>query len=391
VRINGGIPQPLVDDTQCFTQVANTSTDITITTITTIDLGAPGFNQTSRCFLGGTEAVYVAPNSVYLSTSRYPQIKYDAQQARWIYPDVNEFRTDIHKFAIENNTVSYRASGDVVGHLGWSPERNSYRLSEYNNDLRIVTFTGITGWGSPDDATKSNAPSPSPATLTILRETTDGKLGAVASLPNAKRPQPIGLPNEQVYGVRFVGDRGYVVTFRRTDPLYILDLSNPADPAQAGEIKITGFSDYLFPMANGLLLGVGKEADPSGFVQGVKVSLFDVKSASQPRIIDSLTFGGTGSYSGLDFSSHGISMLSVGNTQRIALPLLLTELGSQNYQIVAHHLQKLEVNEQAGTLRVLDKVGAPTGSYDITYYDRALHIGEQVYYYSNGMINFANW
>jgi Beta propeller domain len=390
VRINGGSPQPLMADTQCYTQVANTSNDITITTITTIDLGAPGFSQSSRCFLGGTEAVYVAPNNVYLSTSRYPQIKYDQQLARWIYPNISEIRTDIHKFAIDGNSVSYRASGDVAGHLGWSPERYSYHLSEYNDDLRAVTFTGTTGWGLPDDANNPNAPPPSPATLSILREA-DGKLGAVATLPNAQHPGPIGLPNEQVYAVRFMDERGYVVTFRRTDPLYILDLSNPADPLQAGEIKASGFSDYLFPMANGLLLGVGKEADASGIVQGVKVSLFDVKSASQPRIMDSLTFGGRGSYSGLDFSSHGISMMSVGNTKRIALPLQLTEVGSQNFQPTAHYLQKLEVNEQAGTLRMLDSVSAPAGSYYNLYYERALHIGEQVYYYSNGGFNYAHW
>jgi uncharacterized secreted protein with C-terminal beta-propeller domain len=390
VRINGGASQPLMADSQCYTQVANTSNDITITTITTIDLSAPGFSQSSRCFLGGTEAVYVAPNNVYLSTSRYPQIKYDQQQARWIYPDVSEFRTDIHKFAIDGNAVTYRASGDVAGHLGWNPERNSYQLSEYKNDLRVVTFTGMTGWGSPDDANNSKAPPPSPATLSILREA-DGKLGAVATLPNAQHPAPIGLPNEQVYAVRFLDNRGYVVTFRRTDPLYILDLSNPADPLQTGAIKTNGYSDYLFPIANGLLLGVGKEADASGIVLGVKVSLFDVKSASQPRIIDSLTFGGSGSYSALEFSSHGISMMSVGNTKRIALPLQLTEVDSQNFQTTAHYLQKLEVNEQAGTLSKLDKVSAPAGSNYYLNYERALHIGEQVYYYSNGIFNYALW
>lgn len=390
VRINGGAPQPLMNDSQCYTQVANSSNDITITTITTIDLAAPGFSQTSRCFLGGTQAVCVAPSNVYLSTLRYPQSKYDQQQARWIYPDGSELRTDIHKFAIDGNAVSYRASGDVAGHFGWTPERNSYQLSEYNNDLRVVTFTGTRGWGSPDDANNPKAPPPSPATLSILREA-DGKLGAVATLPNAQHPAPIGLPNEQIYAVRFMGERGYVVTFRRTDPLYILDLSNPADPLQAGEIKASGYSDYLFPMANGLLLGVGKEADANGMVQGVKVSLFDVKSPSQARVIDSLTFGGPGSYSALEFSSHGISMIRVGNTQRIALPLQLSEVDSQNIQTTAHYLQKLEVNEQAGTLRMLDNVSLPAGSNYYLNYERALHIGEQVYYYAYGGFNFANW
>jgi hypothetical protein len=72
--------------------------------------------------------------------------------------------------------------------------------------------------------------------------------------------------------------------------------------------------------------------------------------------------------------------------------LLLTEVGSQNYEPTAHHLQKLEVNEQAGTLQILGNVGAPPGSNNyILNYERALHIGEQVYYYSNGAFNYANW
>jgi hypothetical protein len=107
--------------------------------------------------------------------------------------------------------------------------------------------------------------------------------------------------------------------------------------------------------------------------------------------MDSLTFGGRGSSSGLDFSNHGISMMSVGDTKRIALPLQLTEVGSQNFQTTAHYLQKLEVNEEAGTLRMRDSVSAPASSYDSLYYERALHIGEQVYYYANGGFNYALW
>jgi len=148
----------------------------------------------------------------------------------------------------------------------------------------------------------------------ILRErASDQSLQVVGQLPNTQRPAAIGLPGEQVYAVRMLGERGYVVTFRQVDPLYVLDLSNPADPKQAGELKVPGFSDYLFPMGDGLLFGVGKDADASGRQGGVKVALFDVKDPARPAALASLTFGQRGSATALDASSHGINLFQRGS------------------------------------------------------------------------------
>jgi uncharacterized secreted protein with C-terminal beta-propeller domain len=88
---------------------------------------------------------------------------------------------------------------------------------------------------------------------------------------------------EQIQGVRFVGDRGYVVTFRQTDPLYVLDLTDPTAPKVTGELKVLGFSAYLHPLDGHLLIGVGSDATEQGRITGTQVSLFDVSDPANPK------------------------------------------------------------------------------------------------------------
>ena len=87
---------------------------------------------------------------------------------------------------------------------------------------------------------------------------------------------------ERIYSVRFIGTTGYVVTFRQTDPLYTLDLRDPAAPKVVGELKIPGYSAYLHPAGDGRLLGLGQDANAQGRVQGMQVSLFDVRDPAHP-------------------------------------------------------------------------------------------------------------
>ena len=347
VRIDGGAAQALVTDTDCYVQPKNASYGIEITTITVFDLQSSTLQRSSRCFVGGTEALYMAPSSLYLATSRYTPTTTDVG-VRF----APQTRTDVHKFAIDGQKIApsnglvidYRGSGEVPGHLGWDPQKNSYRMSEWKGDLRMLSFTGEAGWGP----VAQDAKTASPATLTILRERpADRTLQIVSQLPNAQRPQALGKPGEQVYGVRFLGDRGYLVTFRRVDPLYVLDLGDPSDPKSVGELLIPGFSDYLFPVGEGLLLGVGKDATESGQISGVKVALFDVADPAQPKQLSALTFGNAGSSSGLDYSRHGIDLFTTGRLTRVALPMVLA---NQTWSNWVHGLQRLEVDAGARTL-----------------------------------------
>jgi len=381
VSINGGPSQPLLADTDCWLQKNNASSQVALTTLTAIDLGSPTWARSTRCFAGGTEALYMSTSSIYIATSRN---EFQIQQNRTVFaPDMN---TDIHKFSVDGANFNYRGSGSVKGNLGWDRDRTPYRLSEHNGDLRVLSFTGQTGWLTPDDA--ASTLKPSPATLTVLRErTSDASLQTVATLPNAQRPEALGKPGEQVYAVRFLGDRGYVVTFRRTDPLYVLDLSNPADPRTAGVLEVPGFSDWLFPLDGGLLFGVGKDASEQGQVLGVKVALFDVRDAANPKLLDSKRFGQAGSSSGLDYSSHGIAQLGVANRTRLALPVISSQNNDTQRTI---SLQRFEVDSSARTLNVKPAIELGESTFDL-FSARSLLQGELVHYLSDGALRSWAW
>jgi hypothetical protein len=380
ISVNGGASQPLVDSGECWLQPANPSTQVSITTLTTIDLGAPGNPRISRCFVGGTEALYMSPQAIYLATTRN---EVQTLQGRPFF--VPEMRTDIHKFGVAGGRIDYRGSGSVNGSLGWDRERTPYRMSEHDGDLRVVSFTGSTGWISAADA---GSVAPSPATLTVLRErSSDASLQVVATLPNSRRPEPIGKAGEQVYAVRFLGPQAYVVTFRRTDPLYVLDLTDPADPKRAGELQVPGFSDWLFPLDGGLLFGVGKDASADGRVQGVKVALFDVRDAANPRLLDSRNYGAPGSSSALDYSAHGLSLQVVDGVTRLALPLQLLPAGQG---FVQQQLQRFEVDRTARSLRALAPIELGNGWADLASV-RSLQLGEQLYHLRDGKLLSWDW
>ena len=386
MRRNGGAPAPMLADTDCWTQPTNGSTNIVVTTVTLLDLRAADLAPKSRCFVGGSEALYMTPDSLYLATTR------------WVYTATGggspiaypaEIRTDIHKFALAGGDISYRASGEVAGHLGWEPAFNSYRFSEWNGDLRVISFTGTTGWLPTTDPTASNATPPSPARLTVLRErSSDQSLQPVATLPNAQHPEPLGKPGEQLRAVRFIGTRGYVVTFRSIDPLYVLDLADPADPRVAGALEVPGFSDQLLPMADGLLLGVGRDVDGNGRTAGVKVALFDVRNPALPGQLASITMGAAGSSTALDGSPHGINWLTQGNVARVALPAALT---GSDWTGLMQGLRRFEVDTAARTLRQLQALGVAAPGGEGWYQDRSLQIGGQVYYLRGGTLSTFDW
>jgi len=160
--------------------------------------------------------------------------------------------------------------------------------------------------------------------LTILTESTieseSGNLlpilSTVATIPNDLRPEKIGKPGEDIYGVRFLGDRGYVVTFRQTDPLYVMDLANPADPFIAGELEMPGFSEYLQLLDEDTLLGIGRSEN-----WDVQVSLFDVSDPANPSLVETST---AGSYSSASYDYHSIAWVHNSITARTKLAFPVT-------------------------------------------------------------------
>lgn len=392
-RLADGSTRPLLSETDCWVQPANASLNLSVTTITVFDLRAPSLVPASRCFIGGTEALYMTPQSIYLASTRwlYTVTSGGGTVAPLRYPAT--MRTDVHKFGFDAATgqLTYRASGEVEGHLGWDAERKSYRLGEHEGLLRVLSFTGSIGWLTAADASST---APSPALLTVLHEVANSggaRLEAMATLPNARRPQPLGKPGEQVHGVRFAGPRGYVVTFRQIDPLYVLDLADAADPKVAGVLEAPGFSDHLVPLSDRLLLGVGKEVDAAtNRVGGVKVWLFDVADATKPRELATQVFGSGGSASGLDQSRHGLTLQQLGDTMRLATPLFLVDAGFSNPR---DRLQRLEVDLNAGTLRAKPPLAppAPAPSPGSIAQQRSVLIGDNVYWLQAGRLSGYAW
>ena len=133
-----------------------------------------------------------------------------------------------------------------------------------------------------------------------------------------RTPRKSARPNEGLFGVRFIGDRAFAITFRQIDPFYVLDLANPADPRIAGQLLIPGFSDFLHPVTQNLLLGLGRESN------NTKVELFDVSVLEQPQSRGRIVLDGWTSYSEAEFERHAFTYLPADSADRFAIPATVT-------------------------------------------------------------------
>ncbi len=234
--------------------------------VLSLDMTRPLDSGNAVTLFGAADTVYASTGSLYTATYAFPPMMPLMESGDPASDPAPEFTSQIHRFDITDPTgASYVASGEAPGRL-----LNQWAMSEYDGHLRVATTDGSPWWGGADTATSSS--------VVVFR--TDGR-----DLVPTGVVDGLGV-NEDIVGVRFIGPTGYVVTFRRTDPLYVLDLSDPAAPTMDGELKITGYSGYLHPVGEGYLLGVGQEATEDGMAIGTKVSLFDVSDPTAPAEVD---------------------------------------------------------------------------------------------------------
>lgn len=244
--------------------------------VVSVDLAGDLTPGAGASVVADAQSVYASPDTLYVAFTD------------WQSPE----STQIHAFDITDPAAAvYTASGSVSGRL-----LNQWALSEHAGHLRVATTEGDTWGGMIDDVAVQPAPdvpgtrpapppsTPSQSAVTVLAAQGD-------ALVAVGRVEGLG-PDERIYSVRFMGDVGYVVTFRETDPLYTLDLSDPTAPRVLGELKILGYSAYLHPLGDGLLLGVGQDATQEGRTLGTQLSLFDVSDLSTPSRLHQVTLPG---------------------------------------------------------------------------------------------------
>jgi hypothetical protein len=248
--------------------------------VMTIDVGEGLEVADATGVVATGSTVYSSLDNLYVATQGW-------QTGRWARGEPGDDRpesvtTEIHKFDVSDaSETEYVATGQVEGFL-----LNQFAMDEHEGLLRVASTTSPNWWGSGFE---------SQSMVTVLHEV-NGELVRVG------RVDGLG-ESEQIYSVRFMGDVGYVVTFRQTDPLYTLDLSDPTDPRVVGDLKILGYSAYLHPLGGDLLMGVGQDATEEGRIQGTQVSIFDVSDPANADRVDTYTLS-EGSNSQVEYDHH---------------------------------------------------------------------------------------
>ncbi|MEY3069979.1 MAG: hypothetical protein RL473_86 [Actinomycetota bacterium] len=207
--------------------------------------------------LAQSTSSYTSTESLYIATTRWDDAVYEEFVSSRQEPPY----TDIHAFTFssEASDLSYVASGRVEGTL-----LNSYSISEYDGVLRVATTSYDYDFGGGQD---------NGVHILKVKDAELIEIGAVNGMGRG----------ETIQGVRFDGPRGYVVTFRQVDPLYVLDLSDPTAPELVGELKVPGYSTYLKPIDGDRVITVGMAGTETGQITGAQVSVFDVSDPSNPR------------------------------------------------------------------------------------------------------------
>lgn len=254
------------------------------TVISAIELDDPGKSELQTyAFLGNSGTFYMSANAIYLAGASYEMIPFEATTSDtattvmatsfgWWQPR----STKIYKYSVEGTAIDRVAEAEVDGYV-----LNQFAMDEHKGHFRIATTTG--------NASLRNADSNNH--LTIF----DEGLKEVGQLTDLAR-------GEKIYSVRYMGDKAYIVTFKETDPLFVIDVADPTNPHVLGELKIPGFSNYLHPLNDTHLIGIGYETEvdsKNGIVltQEMKVSLFNVSDVNHPTEVDVELIGGRGTYS----------------------------------------------------------------------------------------------
>lgn len=265
--------------------------DPTYSIITAVDLAAPAESKVeTKGYLGGSEQLYMSKDNLYLTATIYDNSSSTAPNgAEIMIWNPGTANSEVFKFSLQGTAVVFQNSALLKGHV-----LNQFSMDEYASNFRVVTTEGNM-WDEKN---------PSKNHLFILNE----KMSVVGSVEGLAK-------GERIYSARFMGDKAYMVTFRETDPLFVIDVATPTAPKVLGELKIPGFSNYLHPLDENHLIGFGYETtaekvdgsnEPRILTQGMKISLFDVTDFANPTEKDTEIIGGRGTYSPIQYDHKAL-------------------------------------------------------------------------------------
>jgi inhibitor of cysteine peptidase len=284
------------------------------------NLNQPEQKLNVSSYLGSGQQVYASQANLFVTTNEYTPVTEqptaDATSLMKRRAITGETNSVIYKFAMDQGTIQYKGRGKVPGRT-----INQFAMDEYNGSFRIATTTGFAG--RDDDLASKNH-------MYVLNESMSvvGQIDDIA-------------PGEQIYSVRFTGNRAYMVTFRTVDPLFVIDLQEPQAPKILGKLKIPGYSNYLHPYDDTHLIGFGKDAvevsnsagpggasQTSAYYQGMKMAMFDVSDVANPKELFSESIGDRGTDSEL-LRNHKALLFSK-EKNLLAFPVTLMETNNSS-------------------------------------------------------------
>jgi uncharacterized secreted protein with C-terminal beta-propeller domain len=259
-------------------------------------------SQTRTILASSPGYVYSSPTALYMAVDRTYENDYSSG-SYYSYSYYQPTDSFVHKFTLNGADTSYVGSVTLPGHI-----LNQFAMDENNGVLRVASTKG---W-VPDPTVTSS--------LTTFSEQSGkfaqlGQIGGIA-------------PQEDIRSVRFDGDRGFVVTFKKTDPLFVFDLSDPAQPKKLGELQIPGFSTYMQRLDANHLLAIGFTADDQGFFayfNGIQIQIFDVTDLANPVLAWKTVIGTRGSNS--EALTNHLAFNYFAPKKMLALPMTVCEGG----------------------------------------------------------------
>jgi inhibitor of cysteine peptidase len=267
------------------------------TNILSMSISDPSKPLNHESFLvGAASCIYVSADHIYIAV---PRCQYTG--TRWFE------ETSIYKIGVDDGKILYATDGVVPGRV-----LNQFSMDEFEGYLRIATTTGRY-WGGVR-----------PGNNVYILNSSLGVVGRLEGL----------APGEEIYSARFMGSRGYLVTFKKVDPLFVLDLNEPKNPRILGRLKIPGYSNYLHPIDENHLIGIGKEASEAeggefAWYRGVKISLFDVSDLENPKELARYVVGDRGTDSPV-LRDHK-ALLFVRSMRVLVLPILEAKIDPGAY------------------------------------------------------------